>query len=264
MTAAPGTRPDGRRSLRERLKAREPAVGTFLQTADPVIVEALADVGFDLLCVDAEHGHVSLEALQSVVRAADLHGLDVIVRVRECSAADIASSLDAGAAGVLVPRVSGAAEAELGVRSARFPPEGARGFGPGRAARYGMEMESYLERAREATLVAVQIETEPGLAALDEILAVEGIDVVFVGPNDLALSLGLRDPANASVLDATIASILSRTRAGRRVPGIFAASVDAAARSLAVGAQLVVFGSELGFMVSGARAALQSLRAAQT
>jgi 4-hydroxy-2-oxoheptanedioate aldolase len=246
------------------MKAGEPAVGTFLQTADPVIVEALADVGFDLLCVDAEHGHVSLEALQSVVRAAELHGLDVVVRVRECSAADIASSLDAGVAGVLVPRVSGAAEAELAVRSARFPPEGARGFGPGRAARYGMEMESYLERAREATLVAVQIETKPGLAALDEILAVEGIDVVFVGPNDLALSLGLRDPTNAGVIEETIASILSRTRAGRRAPGIFAANVESGAKWLAAGAQLVVLGSELGFMVSGARAALQSLRAAQT
>src|SRR5579863_22635 len=143
-------------ALRKCLQRGEPAIGTFLQTADPTVVEALAEVGFDFLCIDAEHGHVSLEALQSLTRAADLYGIEVVVRVRDCSAAEISSSLDAGATGVLVPRVAGATEAALAVRSARFPPEGARGFGPGRAARYGMEMAPHLKRAREATLVAVQ------------------------------------------------------------------------------------------------------------
>jgi 4-hydroxy-2-oxoheptanedioate aldolase len=187
-----------------------------------------------------------------------------VVRVRDCGAAEIGSSLDAGAAGVLVPRVANAAEAALTVRSARFPPEGVRGFGPGRAARYGMEMQPYLKRAREATLVAVQIETAAGLDALDEILEVEGIDVVFVGPNDLALSLDLTDPADVTALNETISSIVSRARARGRVAGIFAGGAEAGAKWLAAGVQFIVYGSELGFMVEGARSALHALRDAQT
>jgi 4-hydroxy-2-oxoheptanedioate aldolase len=260
VTADFGTSPR-RLFLRERLRRGQTDIGTFVHSADPIAVEALAPLGFDLFCVDAEHGHVSIEALQSLVRAADLHGVDMLVRVRECSAAEVGSSLDAGAAGVLIPRISGVAEATLAARLARFPPEGARGFGPGRAARYGLEMESYLELARRTTLVAVQIETDAGLAELDEILELEGVDVVFIGPNDLALSLGLRHPGAATVLDQTIASIVARVGARRRIAGIFVSCSDEAVRWLAEGVQLVLFGSDAGFMVRGAHCALRSLRA---
>jgi 4-hydroxy-2-oxoheptanedioate aldolase len=183
----------------------------------------------------------------------------MLVRVRDCSAAEVGSSLDAGAAGVVIPRISGVAEAAVAARVARFPPEGSRGFGPGRAARDGLEMDSYLERARRTTLVGVQIESEAGLAELDEILGLDGVDLVFIGPNDLALSLGLRDAGAASILDGTIASIIVRVRARRRIPGIFVSSADAATRWLREGAQLLVFGSDVGFMVRGAESALQSL-----
>src|SRR5205823_4014685 len=169
-------------SMRARLAADRPLVGAFLQLPHPTAAEVMAGLGFDYLCVEGEHSGLGTETVQALVAAASSAGSDVLVRVAAPEQQPIAGALDAGAGGVIVPRVGSAAVAEAVVAAARYPPLGERGLGPGRAAGYGTRVADYLERANEDVLVALQVETRAGVEALDEILLVTGVDVILVGP----------------------------------------------------------------------------------
>ena len=202
----------------------------------------LAASGVELLIADGEHAPLSPADIEEIVVGGDLAGVPVFARV-PFSAAAVQHALDSGAAGVLIPLVETAAEAAAAVAAARFPPRGRRGGGPGRAALYGLDRAGAL--AREVT-VAIQIETVAAVEALDEILAVEGVDMVFVGPNDLALSYG-------RPVDAEIADVLARARAAGRDTGTLAAYADA-------DTSLVVVGTDLGLLAAGATRAASAVR----
>lgn len=188
-------------------------VGPFLSIPSPMVAEIACASGPDFVCIDMEHGPISTECAENMLRAAALHGVPALVRVASADAAAIGLALDLGAAGVLVPRISSSDEARRVVGAARFPPEGHRGAGPGRAAGYGRSIGGYLDAARAQTVVAVQIETVEALDALDAILAVEGIDLVFVGPGDLGVGLAAVGRGN-ELHEATEAIIRAARRAG--------------------------------------------------
>lgn len=240
-------------SLRRRLRTPGASLlGTFVQAPHPSVCELVAQLGFDFLCVEAEHSNMNPETVQALVAAAELGGTRGLVRVAGNEPVQIASALDAGAAGVIVPRVESAAEASAAVAASRFPPLGERGAGPGRAAGYGASLPLYMSRANEDILVAVQVETRRAVESLDEILSVEGVDLIFVGPGDLTSSLGLAgidDPALIVVMD----EVIERTRAAGRWVGTFAPRSDQAVRWLARGVQLMILGSDVGFLMQGAR-----------
>lgn len=142
-----------------------------------------------MLCLDAEHSAFGVADLQGLIRAADVTGTPALVRVPELGQ-DIGRVLDWGAAGVVVPRIETVDQAREAVSRVRYPSVGGRGAGPGRATRYGANMGQYLATANDDVLLVLQIETAAGVADAEEIAAVEGIDVIFVGPGDLAVSLG--------------------------------------------------------------------------
>jgi 4-hydroxy-2-oxoheptanedioate aldolase len=239
--------------LRERLAGGGAAIATFLQTPHPVMCEFVASLGFDAVCIEAEHGAIDRAGVQSLVAATELGGAEPLVRVPQNEPVAIATALDAGARGVIVPRVGSAAAARAALAAARYPPLGERGFGPGRAAAYGADA-GYVERANRELVVGVQVETRSAVERIDEIVAVDDLDLVFVGPNDLALSLGLPGGPDDVELARVIADVLDRARAAGRATGIFAASAADARRWLDHGAQLLVLGSDLLFVSLGARA----------
>jgi 4-hydroxy-2-oxoheptanedioate aldolase len=245
-------------TVRARMEGGEQLVGTFVQSHDPAQVEFLGGLGFDLLCVEAEHSAMGPETVRGLVAAADTARTPALVRVSGNDATAIAGALDAGAQGVVVPRVDSAAEAVAAVASTRYPPDGARGLGPGRAASYGGGIPDYLARANADLLLAIQVETRAAVDDLDALLAVEGVDMFFVGPGDLGCSLGIPDPRDPDLL-ATIESILRRTADAGRLTGIFAFDAEAANRWRAAGADLVILGSDLGWLASGVAAALGAL-----
>ncbi|TCJ18889.1 2,4-dihydroxyhept-2-ene-1,7-dioic acid aldolase [Rubrobacter taiwanensis] len=170
------------------------AFGLWATLPDPFAVELMAGGGFDYVCVDRQHGLIGYETLVSMLRAAENAGLAPLTRVTQNSPAEIMRSLDAGALGVIVPLVNTPEEAARAVAACRFPPRGERSYGPIRAA--GVLGSGSPEHLAGEVLCLAMIETREGLANVEEIAATPGLDGIYVGPADLALSLGL-EPASA-------------------------------------------------------------------
>jgi 2-keto-3-deoxy-L-rhamnonate aldolase RhmA len=179
-------------SLRERLQTGV-AAGVGLTFATPQLVELCGRAGFHWALLDCEHGAFSAETIEHACIAGDAVGLPLMVRPASDRPEAILAALDRGAAGVQVPHVSTAAQAEAIVRAVKYEPRGNRGLGTSvRAAGYGIELDiaEYIAKANRETIVCVQIEDREGLANVGEIAAVPGVDIVFVGPMDLSQALG--------------------------------------------------------------------------
>ena len=194
--------------LKRRLKEGKRTAGAWLQICSPFTAEILSYAGFDWLLIDMEHGPGNVLTLISQLQAMKGSGAVPLVRAPWNDFVIIKRILDAGAYGVMVPYVNTRAEAEAVVRACKYPPEGIRGVaGSPRATGFGQNPQHYLTTANDELLIIVQIETVQAISNLDEILDVAGVDAIFIGPMDLATSLGyLGDPNNQEV-QSTIATI---------------------------------------------------------
>lgn len=248
--------------FRDQCLAKATLIGTFAAIPHPVAVEVTAAAGVDFLCIDWEHAQIARDAIESLVRAADIHGVPVLIRVPGHRAEDIAAALDSGAKGVLAPRVSDAEQARAVGAACRYPPQGVRGVGPGRAAGYGYRIFDYLKRANAEVVVAVQVETAEGLAHAHEIAAVDGVDLVFVGPGDLSVSIGALDPGEAGRLDAAIRKILDAAQAAGKSAGIFCGKPADVAKWAGCGASLFILSSDTMALGGGVAAGLAAAREA--
>lgn len=251
-----------RLSLRDRLLAG-PVLGTFVSVGHAANVEILATQGFEVLCIDAEHAALGPAEVESLIRACDASGVPGLVRVSGVGA-EVSRALDSGAAGVVVPRVETPEEAAAAVAAVRYPPVGSRGAGPGRASAYGSQLGSYLATANDHTVLVVQVETRRGLDNVEKIVAVDGIDVVFVGPGDLAVSLGV--PGGSPEHTAAVERIVGAAAAAGVRTGIFCLDTDQVGRWAAAGVRLFLLGGDLLFlgntaseMVAGARGKLSAV-----
>ncbi|TPI77270.1 aldolase/citrate lyase family protein [Mesorhizobium sp. B2-8-9] len=240
--------------FRQKCIGKTNLVGSFAAIPHPVAVEVMALSGLDFLCIDWEHAQISRDMIEAMVRAADVHRVPAMVRVPGHAPEAIQAALDSGAQGVLVPRVSTAEQAAIAVKASRYPPQGARGVGPGRAAGYGYRIPEYLASANNRTIVAVQVETSEGLVNIEAIAAVDGVDVVFVGPGDLSVSIDAVGPAGADKLSEAIGTIIRVTIAHGRTAGIFCASPQTVSRWAAIGASFFVLASDTMFLGAGAAA----------
>ncbi|TPL58854.1 HpcH/HpaI aldolase/citrate lyase family protein [Mesorhizobium sp. B2-4-2] len=240
--------------FRHKCICRESLVGSFAAIPHPVAVEVMAQSGLDFLCIDWEHAQISRDMIEAMVRAADIHRVPAIVRVPGHAPEAIAAALDSGAQGVLVPRVSTAAQAQAAAKASRYPPTGERGVGPGRAAGYGYRISEYLAQANDSIVVAVQVETSEGLANIEAIAAVEGVDVIFVGPGDLSVSIDAIGPKGADKLAQAIRRIIDVTIAHGKTSGIFCAEPQDVARWAALGASFFILASDTMLLGAGAAA----------
>ncbi|MBI1384886.1 MAG: 2,4-dihydroxyhept-2-ene-1,7-dioic acid aldolase [Rhizobiales bacterium] len=221
----------------------------------PLGIELAAAEGWDLALIDQQHGMGGNDQLVAQLTAARAAGVPGLVRVAWNDAALVSRALDAGAAGVVVPMVNSAEEAAALVRAAKYPPLGARSWGPYRAAL--TSSGDYLSDANEATLAFAQIETAAAVEALDGIVATAGIDGLLVGPNDLALSLtGARDIRAPVVLDA-MAAVLAACRDKGRLAWIFANDRAYADDRRIEGWDIISIGSDAGWLAAGSRAMLK-------
>lgn len=178
-------------ALKARLAAGDAVYGAWVGSGSPTNAEILGHIGFDFLVIDQEHGLASIGDAAAALRATESSGTPCIVRAPWNDPVWLKRILDAGAEAVMIPSVETAAEAAAAVRSCRYPPQGTRGYAAGviRASTYGLE-PGYLAKANENLLVVLQIESATAVDHAAEICAVEGVDVVFVGVNDLAGSIG--------------------------------------------------------------------------
>ncbi|MBN2335426.1 4-hydroxy-2-oxo-heptane-1,7-dioate aldolase [Candidatus Bathyarchaeota archaeon] len=179
--------------LKEKLARGESAVGTFIEMGHPDITEILSHAGFDWLLIDGEHSPLGFETMERMLQGMAGTDCTPIIRPQWNDPVIIKRVLDLGAHGILVPWVNTKKEAEAAVSACMYPPEGIRGWGPRRAARWDPD---YRETANTEMLVSVQVETQKSLNNLDEIMGVEGVDACYVGPWDLSNNLGFSVPPN--------------------------------------------------------------------
>jgi 4-hydroxy-2-oxoheptanedioate aldolase len=230
-------------------KRGEPSIGAWLSLANTHTAELMANAGFDWLVVDMQHGLLDYGDLRHMLPAISTTQTTPMVRVSWNRPSEIMKALDAGAMGVIVPLVNTRAEAEAAISACRYPPDGTRSFGPIRAALYGGR--GYVAEANKEIACIVMIETQQGLANLEEIVSTPGLDGVYVGPSDLAYALGLPpvgDTEDARHLE-TVGRILATCKRHKVPAGIHTGGLDYTRRRLAAGFDFVTLGSDAGFMM---------------
>ena len=208
--------------MKEKLRAGEPVFGVSVMIPSPQIVEMVAAAGFDWVLLDCEHGTLTLESVELMAMAAEASGITAIARPVSRRPEHILQVLDRGVMGVQVPHVNTAEEAREVIAAVKYHPAGRRGLAAGtRAAVYDSHgtLADHVKAANEATLIAIQLEDEPAIRNIDELLRVDGIDVFFIGPSDLSQAMGHPGNPKAPVVAEAIDSSFRKMVAARRTPG---------------------------------------------
>ncbi len=233
-------------------------LGAWLSVASSVTAEAAARTGFDYVCIDAQHGALDIADVTTMIQAIELGGSTPLVRVPWNEPGVIARALDAGAHGVIVPMVNTASEAEAVVQACRYAPLGSRSYGP---TAVGGRHVDYRSWAESNVVVIPMIETAQAIDNLGDILAVPGIDAVYVGPADLSLTLGLPPRNNDDRPEFTdaLTRIVAACRNAGVVPGVHAVG-NVASRRLEQGYRMLTVSNDLAAMRSSMAAELADAR----
>jgi 4-hydroxy-2-oxoheptanedioate aldolase len=245
--------------FRSRVLSREWLIGTWLNLGSPVTAEIAGLGGFDWVLLDHEHGSGGEETMLHQLQAVSGTPAVPLVRIAANEAPRFKRALDLGAHGVMTPYVSTAAEAKATVSAMRYPPRGLRGVAKSyRASGFGADFDEYYHHAHEWLLNIVQIETADGVTNIEEIAAVDGVDVLFVGPTDLTYNLGIPDRFDDPQFLRAVQAIGAAARKHGKATGILVHDPALVPKCREWGFTLVALGSEAGVV----RAGFQSIAAA--
>jgi 4-hydroxy-2-oxoheptanedioate aldolase len=250
------------RNIKAALKQGQVLLGSFFRLPSPDLVEIFGEAGFDFIIIDQEHGAVTVETTSDLVRACDLVGMAAIVRLPDSLPWLVQHALDVGAMGVQAPQVGTVSDAERIVRASKFAPMGRRGVCRNvRAARYSArDRFAYMEESNRDTLVVIQIESKEGVENLEGILAVPGIDVVFLGPYELSQSLGLPGQVDHPTVRGTMEQAVKACRLAGVAAGVYADSVEAVKHWVGMGVQYVAIGVDTALIYTLTRKLVSELR----
>jgi len=240
--------------VKQRLQRGEPSIGTWLSLPSPEAAEQVSQLPFDWLVVDTEHNPVDIRTLAQMFMAMANTGVAPMARNPWNSAENIKRVLDAGAWGIVVPMVNTREEAEQAVAATRYFPEGSRSVGGGRhAISFGTSGAEYFRNSNEQILLVAQIEHIDGVNNADEILSVPGIDACFIGPNDLAASMGLGLGVSLETDIPEVVEAIARIRdtciKHGVATGIHTSGAEAVNRRISEGFQFCAMASELRYMI---------------
>jgi 2-dehydro-3-deoxyglucarate aldolase len=182
--------------VKQALLERKVTIGTWIQINHPAVAEILGNCNYDWIAADCEHTDIDIEGFTNIARGLYGRGPEPFVRVRENDTLAIRQVLDMGARGIIVPLIESAQEAERVIAAAKFPPQGIRGFSFCRGNNYGVDFDKYAVQANQDIAVVVMIESKQAIDNIDEILNVEGVDGIFIGPYDLSGSYGIPGKTN--------------------------------------------------------------------
>lgn len=239
-------------------------IGCWLSMANTYSAEAIAHLGFDWVCVDMQHGMIDYTDVAKMLPAISTSDATPIVRVPWNEPYEIMKALDAGAYGVIVPMVNNREEAEKAVHACRYPPLGNRSFGPIRGALYGGK--GYAQEANDQIACIAMIETKEGTDKLEEIVTTPGLNGIYIGPADLALSMGLPvrgDQPEEEHLEM-VKHILATAKKHGIAAGIHTSSLAYTQKYLELGFNFVTLGSDAGHMTAHAAAELATARGGKT
>ncbi len=247
--------------IKKLLKEGKPVIGTFIKANDPAVVEVVAYAGFDFVIIDNEHTAMNIENMVNQIRAAELAGIVPTVRIKQKNAADILQALDAGAMGVQVPQVDTAEDALNVVKWAKYAPEGVRGYAASqRSAGYGfMDPVEYAKKSNENVIVVCYCETLECLNNLDEIVKIDGIDVIFIGPFDLSQALGVIGQTKHPRVMEAIDTIIEKSRRAGKAVGIITSNAEDTRYWIGKGIQYFALSSDLGMIGSTGKSFIKEL-----
>ncbi len=245
-----------RNHVRRRLRAGEPSIGTWLSLPSPEAAEYVSTIGFDWLVVDAEHNPVDIRTLNQMFVAMAHSPTAPMVRIPWNTPEHFKRVLDVGAWGVVVPMVNSREEAERAVEAARYPTLGNRSVGGGRhGISFGAAAEDYFSAANDEVLLVLQIEHIRGVEHADEILSVPGVDACFIGPNDLAASMGIGLGVSLECEEPSLVDAIRHVRDTARkygvAPGVHCSDAPAVNRRINEGFQFCAMASELRYLLTG-------------
>ena len=246
-------------NLRKKLQNGELVLGTILSLNSPDVAEILSGIGFDWIFIDAEHSTLDPQNLKALFQAVG-ESTPCVVRIPALDEIVVKKTLDAGATGLLVPQVRNAGQVEQLVTWGRYYPEGSRGLGFGRAQGYGLKVGEYLETANENILLSVQAERAEAVKNIEDIVQVDGLDAVLVGPYDLSASMGLPGQIDHPDVQAAIQHVADVCKKAKMPIGIFGMNADAVLSYIEQGFRFIVSGVDTVMLGNAASELLKQLR----
>lgn len=247
--------------FKAKVLARQWVCGTFLNLGSPVTVELAGNSGYDWLLIDHEHGPGGEDTLLHQVQAAAATPAAPIVRIAFNETPRFKRALDVGAHGVMVPLVNTPAEAKAAVAATRYPPRGIRGVAKfHRGAEFGTRFDEYYAHAHEWLLLVAQIETPEAVHNIAEIAAVDGVDVLFVGPTDLSYNMGIPDQLEHANFKAALQTVAAAAKKSGKAAGILVHNASLIPMCRELGYTFVALGSDGGSAAAGLRQNAAALR----
>lgn len=240
--------------IQKRLRAGQPVINGWLSIPASYAAEGMGHAGFHSVTVDMQHGMIGFADALHMLQALSSTPATPLVRVSQLDGPEIMRALDAGSYGVICPMISSASEAAALVSACRYPPVGTRSFGPARGLLYGGV--DYVEHANDTIMAIPMIETVDAVANIDAIVAVKGVDMIYIGPNDTALAFDGQVVGARTRAEAAIAHVLARARIAGIATGIFCADAEDARRRLAQGFDLVTPGNDMSLLKAAASRAV--------
>ena len=232
--------------FKEKLKS-DGVVGIFSKTCDPGFIETLGYAGADYVIIDLEHGPNSVQSVQNLIRGAQIAGIMPIVRVKESCASVMGEVLDIGAGGIQVPQITNRAEAEAVINRTKFSPMGERGVCRFvRAAKYSAKDRFEYFKDENEKVTILQIEGQEGIDNIDEILTVDGIDVLFIGPYDLSQSLGVPGEIDNPRVEKKMIEIIEKCKAKNITVGTFVDTPENAIKWKKLGVKYISYSVDMG------------------
>jgi len=242
----------------DRLADKRPLIGSLVSTSSTEVAEALSLCGFEWLFIDVEHSVLDMAAAQHIIQTVSPRSYGVI-RLPDNSAEHYKKALDTGCDAVIVPMVMSVSDAERAVGFSKYTPLGKRSVGLARAQAYGLHFDNYLKTANTKVALILQIEHKEAVEQVEKIVAVPGVDAVFIGPYDLSASMGMLGQTSAPQVLEAIGHI-RRACLHAKIPwGAFCMTASQAREEVKNGGRLIVLGADLLFMTSSAKAELESL-----
>jgi len=241
----------------DRLRAGEVLIGTLVSLPSPEICELLSHVGYDWLFIDAEHGAFNPQQAQSMLQAAA--PTPCVIRVPIGETIWLNKALDIGAAGVIVPQVHNSAQAKEIIRHCKYAPIGDRGIGIGRAHKYGIDFERYIEKANNETVVILQAESTEAVDNINDIVNLKGLDAILIGPYDLSASLGKPGAIDHPLVQKAINKIIESCQKANIRIGFFGVSAEAVLPYKEKGFTLLTVGVDTTFLINSATQTLSDM-----
>ena len=246
--------------VKKLMKDGKKTLGCWIHTGNPMAAELLGQLGFDWVMIDTEHGPLQLETITSVMQVLRATETLPFVRVAWNDPVLIKRAFDCGTYGVMIPMVCSKEEVEQAVRHVKIPPVGIRGIARTRSLNYGLDVKDYLAKANEELMTIVQVEHIRAVENLEEMLSVEGFDVIFIGPGDLSISMGYPGQMDHPKVQDTINYIVETTKKAGIPLGTISGSIEDTNKRFEQGFQFICLNGDLHFMRVAAMDAIERVK----